>query len=181
MVISDCYDLQNIIVELEIALQIDAIDYDEKNLDNLIKNVKTRISRQYQLNLTEHKIGSADLDLGVYKSAATIFVDNLASIHSKICGLCQLIRYEMRVPISLAEINYMGFTKDTLKVSLIALQKKKTQPKAGEVLNAIKDKLPTVSLCWEKRLFVLAIVAYELGLNELTATIAEVLYLGLIE
>ena len=56
MNIAACYDLHELIKQLEIALMIEDGDLRETNMDNLIKNVKTKIDRQYQINLTDCKL-----------------------------------------------------------------------------------------------------------------------------
>ena len=54
MRISDVYNIENIITNLEIALQIDGSDYGQKDLNVAIEKIKARIKSQYQIDLTEN-------------------------------------------------------------------------------------------------------------------------------
>lgn len=178
MNITECYDLHSLIRELEAALQIDGVDFEEKDIDVIIKNVRTRISRQYQINLSEYKIDSAEFDLSESRESVILFIENIARIHAKFCGYAQIERYTTNSSISLSSINWLGFTEDTLKVTLKALQRKVLIPKAIDNIQAIKGKLGTINNCWEKRLFVLMVIASDLGFDELMACIAEILFQG---
>lgn len=178
MNITECYDTDSIIRELETAFQINGSDFEERDLDLVIRNVKTRIGRQYQIDLSENKIDSAELEVGVYRNAVSIYIDNIARIHAKLCGLCQIARYMTYVQVSLSSVNYLGYTETTLKTMLVALQRKVTLPMAEEAINSVKVKLGTINNCREKRLFMLIVISHALGFYEVTAAIAEILYLG---
>ena len=178
MNITECYNIDGIIRELEAAFQIDGSDFEERDIDIVIKNVKTRICRQYQIDLSEHKVDSAEFEVGVYRNAVSIFIDNIARIHAKICGYCQIARYLTSMQVSLSDVNYLGYTEESLKTMLQALQRKATLPMAEDAINSVKLKLSTINNCREKRLFMLAIVSHAIGFNEVTAAVAEILYLG---
>ena len=61
MTICDTYNIDSILTELEVALQIDGQDYAEKDFKKIISNVKRRIARQYQVDLTNTKIDDPTL------------------------------------------------------------------------------------------------------------------------
>ena len=180
MNITGCYNLHTIICELETILQIDGADLEERNMDVVIRNVKTRISRQYQIELADYKIDSDELAVGPYRNALSIFIDNVARVHGKLSGYGQIARYLTNIQISLSSINYLGFVQTELKALLIALQRKRTAVDTTDAVKAIKDRLGSINICWEKRLFILLIVSEALGFNELTAAIAEILYLSVV-
>ena len=56
MTISDMYDINRIILNVEQALCIDGSDYGEKDVDVIIENVTNRIITKYQLDLHNRKI-----------------------------------------------------------------------------------------------------------------------------
>lgn len=183
MNIQDMYGtigLDGIINELEAALQIDGKDYEEGRFDIIMKNVLTRINRMYQIDLTLDKVNAVSFESGIYKAAAALFIDNVASIHSRLSAFCQIERYKTQSYVSLSSINYMSYTKDSMRKVLKMLQREKTQmgTSAQESIELIKDRLATVRTCREKRLFMLLVVSYELGFPEVVASIAEILYLG---
>lgn len=181
MKVKDCYNLHDIIRELEVVFQIDGRDFEEKDVDVLLANVKTRISRQYQIDAVSYRIDSDELTMGESRKAVILFVDNVARIHAKLCGYGQILRYNQLNEISLSSINFLGFEESSLKTTLVAMQREYYLPKISENIAAIKTKLGAINNCWEKRLFILAIVACELGFSEVTACIGEILFMGMLK
>ena len=107
--------------------------------------------------------------------------ENSASlVHARLCGLGGIQRYKKVSPISLRGINYLGFTEESLDESLRSIQMQRTEASARESVKLIGNTLGIISVCKEKRLFLLMIVAYELGFHEISAAIAELLILGMI-
>lgn len=178
MNITDCYDIDGILRELETALQIDMSDYEEQDVDKVITTIKKRIGRQYQLDLTTEPIDSTVHEIGIYKNAASLFVDIVANLHAKLCGYCHILRYTVKSKISLHSINFLGYDPDLVRAMLRALREKKTQPRAKEAIDTIKTKMGSISICREKRLIMIMILSYELGFNELAAACAEVLFIA---
>lgn len=180
MNISDCYDLHKIIESLEVALQIDGVDMDERDIDQVIKNVRQRISRQYGIDIVTYKVTSPEVEMSDFRMSVKVFVDNIANIHAKLAGYAQMERYHAASGVSLSNINYLGKTEESLINNLAAMSREYYLPKTEKSIQAIKDKLGTINNCWEKRLFVLAVIAHEIGFDELTACIAEILLQGTI-
>lgn len=180
MNISGLYSLHDIIREVETVLQIDGKDFEERDIDVIIKNVKMRIGRQHQIDLTNATLDSTSLEIGPYRMPLSIFLDNATRLHSKLCGYCGVMRYQCQKSFDLGDINYLGFVEEDLKSILVRLQRRVTMSEVEPLLKAIKNKLGMVNLCWEKRLFIIMIVAYELGLKEISASVAEILYLNIV-
>lgn len=178
MNITERYDLHAIIKELEFAFQIDGPDFEERDIDVMIKNIRKKISREYNIDVVEYKVNSAEVEMSPERGSISLFIDNILRIHSKFCGYEQIERYNTMSGISLSAVNYLGFTEESFEKTLKALQRAVLLPKAETAIEAIKGKLGTVNNCWEKRLCILMIVAHELGFDELTASIAEILYQG---
>lgn len=176
MNISGYYNLHDIVRELELALQIEDNDFKVKNMDMLVDNIKHKINRQYMVDLTDRKVDDGSFVLSGEQESLMVFVENIARIHAKLCGYCQIKRYTVTSDVSLENVNYLGQVPRSLKVNLKALQRKVLQPKAGDCIAVIKSKFPNLTNSWEKRLFVLMVVCYELGFSELTACIAEIFY-----
>ena len=180
MNIIECYDLHSIVKELELALQIEDGDLRETDIEKLLDNVKRKINREYQVDVINYKVNAAELELSQMREATAIFIENITGIHAKLCGYSQVRRYLCTHDISLEDINYLGLTKESMKVNLIALQRACYQPRVGDFIAVLKKKLPTISNSWEKRLFVLAVVCEDLGFFEVTASIAEILYQSMV-
>lgn len=178
MTIKDCYDLQTILRELESILAISASDYEERDVDVVLNRVRERLERQYQLAFVDGKLDDTVVDLNAVNSQAAIFIDNAARVHSKVSGYCQIARYKKELNITLGNINYLGFTQDSLKVNLYALGLESTQSAVVDTIQSLKKKMGSISVCAEKRLLLTTIIAYEIGLGELASACAEVLVLA---
>lgn len=171
-------DLLKIITDLELALLIDARDYAIKDINVVIDRVKERINIQYQVDLLNMPIGSTEWALSAQKGSLLLFMGNVLELQNRLSGYCQIARYHTRIDVSLDRVNYLGQTKESMRLVLMALQREKTIASAEKALDVIKLKLASINNCIEKRLFVVMLVAYELQLFELSATLAEILYLG---
>lgn len=178
MTISDNYDIDSILTQLEIALQVDGSDYAEKDIDKVVKNVRTRIARQYQVDLSGTKINDPALFASNFRNASVLFVENVTRIHSLLCGYLQIVRYKCSVLVRPSNVNYLGFNDDNLMFFLSLCQREQTLPRVTESIESIKSKLASVNSCREKRMFLILVVSYELGFYEVMASIAEILYLG---
>lgn len=178
MVISELYDINRIILDIEVALQIDGKDYSEKDVDVILENIRNRIIRQYQIDLHDRKVSDDSLYIGKARSSAVLFIENIAALHAKLCGYLQIVRYNKIVTIKAVNINYMGFTQKSFISLFMAAIGSSTIPNIGTAIEAIKRKFGSVNNCIEKKLILILIVAYEFGLYELVASISEILYLG---
>ena len=178
MNIKECYNLPMIVRELEAVFQIDGQDFEEKDISILLSNVRTRILRQYQVDLNNKKIDDPELSVEPNRGATVLFIQNVMRMHSKLCGYGHIARYLTSISLSLSDIGYLGFTAESMVTTLIILQRESTLPKADDAIKAIEGKLQTVSTSLEKRIFVLIVVAYELGFYEVSSVLAELLYLS---
>ena len=178
MTITDCYELPVILREIETMLAVSGSDYEERDIDVVVSRVRERLERQYQLTFIEGKIDSTSVDLSAIHSSAVIFIDNAARVHAKVSGYCQIARFKKKLSLSLGNINYLGFTQETLKENLFALGMEATQPMVSDNVQSLKKKLAFISVCAEKRLILMMIIAYEIGLGELASACAEILLLA---
>lgn len=178
MNITDMYDIERILLNLEAALQIDGMDYAEKNIDTILTNVKNRIIRSYQVDLTKCKITDESLSIGRSRNQAALFIENIAQLHAQLCGYLQIVRFNAYVTIRPVNVNYLGFQDKSLMSFLQLCMRQSTIPSMDNAMQAVKLKVSTINNCVEKKLFLIMIVSYELGFNEIMAACAEILYLG---
>lgn len=176
MKIAEIYSIDKIIRELEGALQIDGSDYEERNCEVILSNVKKRINKQYMVDLTARKISDPELELGVNKASTAIFVENMAMIHAKFCGMCHIARYTNSFAIKLDDVNFMGFDSGDVKTMLRAMQIREQLPSTDKAIDAIAGKMGDINNCREKRLFLIILIAHKLGFDEICASIAEYIY-----
>lgn len=180
MRIADNYNLEALVLELEVALQIDGVDFEVPRIETVVQEVRKRIARQYQIDLQKLSLDDVNIEKALWSQSALLLMDNLTMLHGKVTGYNQITRWKRKSDLALSSINYLGYTKASLKAVLAALQMYKTQPTADAAMQSIKEKIVTVPLCLEKRIFMVLIVTWELGCTELTAALAEILYMGLL-
>lgn len=178
MEISDLYDIKSIIIDLEIALCIDGKDYAERDINKIIHDVKTRLIKQYQIDLTKNKITDEELYIGNTRASAKLFLENIGAFHAKLAGYLSCIIYNTNITIKPINVNFLGFDEKKFLSPLKRLQSRKKIPSALVDLESIKNKLGSIPNCDEKRMFLLMIIAHELGFDELMSVIAQIMYLG---
>lgn len=178
MVISDLYDIMKIILDTETALQIDGADYAEKDFDIIMNNVYSRITRQYQIDLHETKLTDNSLYSGPTRASATLLLENITALHSKLSGYAQIILYSNDILIRPANFNYMGYSKDSFDTAFAVIMRKSRIETCTNTMSAFEHKIGSINNCTEKRLIVIMLVCYRLGLYELVAIIANIFYLG---
>lgn len=178
MNISDMYDINRIVLDIEVALQIDGKDYGEKDVDVIIENVMNRIIRQYQIDLHGRKITDDALYIGKSRSSAVLFVENIANLHARLCGYLQVARFQTRVTIRPLNINYMGFAQASLMSFFMAAMTSRTLPDCNAAMQAIKRKFGSVNNCIEKKFVLILLICYEFGFDEMVSSISEIFYLG---
>ena len=180
MQISDMYDITRIVRDIETALCIDGVDYGEKDIDTIVENVTNRIIVQHQIDLHGRTLTDDVLYVGRARSSTVLFVENLAFMHARLCGYsAAIVRYNRRVTIRPVNINYMGFTTETLKSFFMAAQMEATMPSINTAISAIGRKFGSVNSCIEKQIILIMIVAYRIGAYELVAGLAEIMYMGM--
>lgn len=184
MNITERYDIQDILKEIEAVLQIDGKDYGEQNVDNIISTVVKRIAIQYGLDVSKNKITDDIHFVGDTRTSAVLFIDNCTMLHAKLSGYCQVLRHTsvknkfVRCDISPRNINYVGATPEGFRDFLICAKVDETIPRIDTVLEYIKSKFCTIQMCLEKRILLIMIVARYLGINEFVSCCAEIMYLG---
>lgn len=170
------HDFYGVISELEVALCIDGEDYATRDIDSAMIKIKQRLQRQYSIDLS----GSIeDTYAGtIIGDEVKNFLDNMQFMYNRVCGCSHYFRYIGEIPINLSKINYLGITKDSMLGVLKLLQCEGRHDSLGSAMEQIKSKIGTIPMSIEKKIYMILYVSFKLELFELTAVIAEILYLG---
>lgn len=178
MKIEELYDINTIVRDTEIALQIDGKDYAERSIEVIMEGIYTRMIRQYQLDFHDTLATDVSLQMGKSRSAIVMFLENMAVLHAKLCGYLQIVRYTKLVLIRPSNFNYMGFERQSF-MSIMALSLNASTVASTDVaINAFGRKFGAINTCLEKKLVLIMIVCYRLGLFEMVSAIAEIFYIG---
>ena len=178
MDISSCYDLEEIVNDVEAALLIDGRDYAEKDFARIISNIKNRIRGQYNVDLSKYKMNDESMYIGPQRQSAFLFCQNIADLHGRLAGYLQIVRYTHEVTVKLVNVNFLGLDEDKLMSILRLSQSKDHIPSVEQNYEIIKYHVCSINACMEKKLFIIMLVAHELGFYELLSCAAEILYVG---
>lgn len=170
------HDFYGVINELEVALCIDGEDYATRDVDMAMSRIRQRLQRQYSIDLS----GRIEDTYSGYIVGDEVknFLDNMQFMYNRVCGCGQYFRYVGQVPINLSKINYMGITKTSMLSLLKLLQCEGRHATLYNPMDQIKSKIGTIPMSIEKKMFMCLYVSYMLELYELSASLAEILYLG---
>lgn len=178
MTISDLYDIEKILLNLEVALLIDGNDYANKNVDSIISEIKKRIIRQYHVDLTDKKIDDESLCNGRDRGSVILFIENIGQYHAQLAAYLDIVGYANEIKIKPIKVSYVGLEEESLMSILRRLARKKTMASAEQAIQVLAHNMAYIEKSIEKRVLLIMIVAYELGFYELCAVCAEILYIG---
>lgn len=169
-------DFFGVVSELEVALCIDGEDYATRDISMSMSRIKQRLQMQYSIDLSgniEEAYAGA-----IIGNEVTNFLDNMQFMYNRVCGSAHYFRYVGQIPVNLSKINYLGITKESMLGILKLIQCEGRQESLTTSMEQIKSKIGTIPMSLEKKLYMILYVSYTLKLYELTASIAEILYLG---
>lgn len=92
-----------------------------------------------------------------------------------------LSTYNHNPHFSLSDANYLGFARKWLMTMLKYFQDKDLRANRDQAIRAISESLNTIPISHTKRLFMIMLMLYKLGVHEGVAVVAQLLYLGGIE
>lgn len=168
--------INSILISLESTLMIEA-DPDLKVAEVIDASVK-RLENRYGCTF--------DRDIYTLQGENQLVADNLSLLLkdvqqclSQLALYISLKLFHKDLGLSLADINYIGYDKESLRTALRYLQDEDQYKKyATEVITPLYNSLNNVSMCSIKRLFIILLMCDKLGLSEGVAVVAQLLYLG---
>lgn len=171
---ADLFHLNEILLGFESTLHL---EYSDPDTDRCIRRAKEHLENAYQCKLDEpvytvqakNELVSENLDL---------FVRSLASDVQKLTALTSYAMFTKKPPVTLDSVNFLGFTRETLCMTLKYLQDRILYEKRAVNIPAIKSALNNVEVSQVKRLFIIMLTLETLGIYEGVAACAQLLYLG---
>ena len=100
-------------------------------------------------------------------------------IHARLCGYLQIVRFNKQVMIKPINMNYMGFSSTSFRSFLMAALDEDGMQNIQQAVNAIANRFGSINSCIEKKLIMLMLISYKMGLYEVVSSIAEIFYLGM--
>lgn len=168
--------LTNILTNVESVLRLEYRA--EDRVEDVIQKAVERLENAFGMTL--------DKDLYTLQSETQLNDDKINKLLAEIMvGLQQLTffiqlkLYHKNFGITMADVNYLGYTKQQLITSLKYLQDDKEYAKHHEeIIPPLYHALNSVSMCTIKRLFICMLMLDKLGVLEGVAIFASLLYIG---
>ena len=106
-------------------------------------------------------------------------IDNITVSLQRMSLQLSMILFTKKIPYSLSDVNYLGFARDNLLVSLKYLMDSDLYVKErSNIIQPILSAIDNIIICTVKRLFVCLLVLDDIGIYDGASILAHLLYLG---
>jgi len=173
-VLADLFTLQDILLSFENVLRI---EYTENDAYAIVKRAKQKLENAYQCRL-DKPVYEVQANNELVSENLSVFLQELSDGYKKLTALVSLSMFSKRPPINLADVNYLGFTRESLATGLKYLQDQLKYESRDGITPAIYNALNNMEMSQIKRLFIVMLVLESLGIFEGVAACAQLLYLG---
>lgn len=167
-------NINQIILSYESTL---CIDYTDRDVNTIIENSVKRLENNYGIRI-DKPLKDLAVEQGLVSENATTLINQIEKSSADLSYYIFCAMFNKRIPFSLAEVNYLGYDAEKLRVSLKYLQDKKLYNKRNEIIVAFRSALNNLETCIIKRLFIVMLVIEKLGVEESVAVVANILFLG---
>lgn len=116
--LADMFTLQQVLLSFENTLRI---EYTETDVSRIIKVSKQRLENAYQCRL-DQPVYTVQAQNELVSENLNVFLQELAECLKQLTALTSISMFTKKPPINLADVNYLGFTSETLTTALKYLQ-----------------------------------------------------------
>lgn len=170
----DMCSLQKSLLEFENAL---CIEYTENDVSRVLKNARQRLENNYQCEMSQ-PIYTLHAHNELVSENLNQFEHNVFECLKGLSTLVVITNYTKSPPFKLADVNYLGFTAETLNTALKYLTDKVCYEKRDTIIPALTAALNNVDMSQTKRLFIIMLMLESLGMPEAVSACAQLLYAG---
>lgn len=168
--------LENILQAFENTLYI---EYLEPDVENIIKSSIARLENAYKVRF-DTTLEELQTRSNLVSDSANILISQIVECLKQLSYLTQLTIYSKSVQFDLAEVNYLGFAKEQLKVSLRYMMDDNLSDVSKSAMDPIQAALSNIDVSNIKRLFTILLMLNKLGVDEGVAIVANYIYLGVL-
>lgn len=172
--LADLFTLQQCLLSFENALRI---EYTENEVGKIIHVAKNKLENAYGCKL-DKSVYTVQASNELVSENLDVLISEVSECLKYITALTSIALFTKKPPINLADVNYLGFTSETLTTALKYLQDRVLYEKRDTLVPAITSALNNVEISQIKRLFIIMLVMEDLGLVEGVSACAQLLYLG---
>ena len=170
------FDLTRIVTTLEGLLKIQLSDYGLEG-EAAIKLITERLGASYYIDFTKNDLSSekAKLTVGVPE-----LINNLAAIYSQLSAVVVSSVYNGKAIVDLGNVAYLGFRKESAASLSAAMSTKIMADSLDDAFKAVMSKYEVLDISLERKLVLLMVLLYRLGLPEFTAPFGMLFTSGLL-
>ena len=172
--ISDMLSMSSVLINLE---QILKIEYNEMSADRIILTAKNKLENAFQVKFNK-SIYELQAENRLVADNLNVFLESVVDALKSMSLYIDNCMFNGKQPVDLADVNYLGFAKENLKVALRYLQNENTYNQREAIISPLKSAVGNIEPCTIKRLFIILLVLDDLGIYEGAAILAKILYLG---
>lgn len=168
--------LNSILVSIEGTLKIEHTE--EAKVDDVLLAAKQRLENTYS-TVFDKDVFTLQSESQLTSDNINILLKNVSQCLAQLSLFIELKLYHKNLGIALADVNYLGYSKEKLLVALRYLQDIDEYYKHHEVIiQPLHNTLNNISMCTIKRLFIILLMFDDLGIIEGVAIVANLLYIG---
>lgn len=169
--------LNECIVSLENVLKLDYGT--DRTVADVLTTAKQNIENTYGVEIGDKTIYEVQAENQLSAQNIELFLRDLTLALQQLALFTSVAIYDKQVPISLADVNYVGYASDQLITSLAYMMDKDlyaTHHK--EIVAPLTLSLDSVPLNSVKRLFTIVFMLDKLGVYDGASVVVQLLYLG---
>lgn len=168
--------LQSILTSMESALSLEMSG--ELKTADLVNNAVERLENQYACTL-DRDVYSIQSENQLMADNINLLLRDVKQCLAEMSLYISLKMFHMNMPISLADVNYLGHDKEQMLTELQYLMYEREYKKyAEEIIPTLYVALDNIGMSSVKRLFITMLMLYRLGISEGVSVLAQVLYLS---
>ena len=172
--ISDIVSLSSVLLNFEQVLKI---EYSEMSAERIIRAAKSKLENNFQVTFSK-SIYELQAENRLVADSLNVFLEQVVDVCRSLSLYIDNCMFNNSVPIDLADVNYLGFDSNSLKVALRYLQNAKTYTQRDNIIPSLRAAVSNIEPCDIKRIFMILFMLDELGIYEGAAIAAKLLYLG---
>lgn len=172
--ISDYISLSSILINFEQVLKI---EYSEMSTERIIRNAKSKLENSFQVTFNK-SVYELQAENRLVADTLNIFLEQVIDALKGLSLYVDNCMFNSSVPIDLADVNYLGFDGNSIRVALRYLQSSKTYAQKNDIIIPLRAAVSNIEPCDIKRLFIILFMLDDLGIGEGAAVVAKLLYLG---
>jgi hypothetical protein len=172
----DTISFNNILTSLESTLSIEMSG--DMRVDETINAAVQRLENTYACTF--------DRDVYSLQSESQLMADNINLLLKDVQQCLAMLSlytnlkiFHMNMGITLSDVNYLGYAKESLLTALKYLQCETEYKKhADDIITPLYDTLNNIPMCSVKRMFIIMLMFARLGITEGVAIMSQLLYIG---